>query len=925
MHLAQRLILLACLLPIYSAFAAETDASSTSGSNGEIVEVASVEGITEYRLDNGLGVLLIPDQSKDQITVNITYLVGSRHEGYGETGMAHLLEHLVFKGTPDHPNIPDELSERGAQANGTTSVDRTNYYESFPAKDDNLAWALDLEADRMVNSYISKDDLDSEMTVVRNEWERGDSNNSAVLGKRVASAAFLWHNYGNTTIGARSDIENVPIERLQAFYRKYYQPDNAVLIVAGKFDTDEILDLINEKYGVIPRPDRTGANQIFRSYTQEPAQDGERHVTVRRVGEVQLIHMAYHIPASTHVEYPALDVAAHILGNTPSGRLYKNLVEQELVANIYAYAQQFHDPGLFYIGSQVPKDSSLDDAQAAILATIDEFLEQKPTEEEVERSKVEFRGNIEDLLNNPSRLALRLTEWVARGDWRTIFLYRDQLEKVTTEDVLAVAQKYLIASNRTTGRFIPVAEVPERAHVPDDADLAERASNYESMKVVEAGEVFDSTPSNVDARTETFELSNGAQVAFLTKKNRGATVFLNFTFRHGNEDLLTGPQAIGGIVGGMLRRGTLQRTREEITDELNRLKANGSVTGSLLLSQASFQTVRESLPDLIRLSAEMLQEPAFDQGEFDTFKAQIITSIESQLREPQPLANIALSRHLQPYPLSHPRHTLSLEENLEQVKALTLDNLKTFWQTVYGGEQGTLAIVGDFDAEETKQLLEEEFDQWTSESSYSRVQARYQPVEPLMEDIETPDKPNAALFGGMDLPMLDDDPDYAAMSMISRMMGGGFLNSRLAERIRQKDGLSYGVGAFFSADSIDELASLRVYANFNPENGDKVATAMQEEFQRAYESGFTEEELAAAKQGVLDNRKNQRTSDSFLASMLSNNLFLDRTMQFAADHDTALEALTVEDVNEVFRRLIDFSKFSVVRGGDFENKLPRGE
>src|SRR5687768_6595191 len=234
------------------------------------VKTASVEGITEYRLQNGLKVLLFPDPSKQTITVNITYMVGSKHENYGETGMAHLLEHLVFKGTPKHPNIPQELTAHGARPNGTTWVDRTNYFETFNATDENLDWALDLEADRMVNSFISKKDLDSEMTVVRNEFESGENDPFGVLMERVMSTAFLWHNYGKTTIGARSDIENVPIERLQAFYKRYYQPDNAVLLVAGKFDEPKTLALIDKYFSPIPKPART----LEKVYTSEPTQDG---------------------------------------------------------------------------------------------------------------------------------------------------------------------------------------------------------------------------------------------------------------------------------------------------------------------------------------------------------------------------------------------------------------------------------------------------------------------------------------------------------------------------------------------------------------------------------------------------------------------------------------------------------------------------
>ena len=240
---------------ILALFAKDIHAQSVKLPDG-CKQNASVEGITEYELKNGLKVLLFPDQSKPTITVNITYMVGSRHEGYGETGMAHLLEHLVFKGTPDHPDIPQELTEHGARPNGTTWYDRTNYYETFSASDENLNWALDMEADRMINSFIAKEDLDSEMTVVRNEYESGENFPSSVLMKRVMSSAFQWHNYGKTTIGARSDLENVPIDSLKAFYKKYYQPDNAILTVAGKIDAEKTLGLISKYFGSIPRPER---------------------------------------------------------------------------------------------------------------------------------------------------------------------------------------------------------------------------------------------------------------------------------------------------------------------------------------------------------------------------------------------------------------------------------------------------------------------------------------------------------------------------------------------------------------------------------------------------------------------------------------------------------------------------------------------
>lgn len=258
-----------------------------------VKEITQVEGVTEYELNNGLKVLFAPDASRPNTTVNMTYLVGSRHENYGQTGMAHLLEHMLFRGTPTLPNALGEFSKRGLAANGTTSVDRTNYYATFAANADTLNWYLDWQADVMVNATIAKEDLDAEMTVVRNEMERGENNPFRVLMQQMQAASFQWHNYGKSTIGARSDVEQVDIEQLRAFYKQYYQPDNAVLIVSGQFDEDTTLAHIAKQFNAIEKPSR----QLPPEYTEEPVQDGNRSVTVRRQGGSPLVAAQYHIPA----------------------------------------------------------------------------------------------------------------------------------------------------------------------------------------------------------------------------------------------------------------------------------------------------------------------------------------------------------------------------------------------------------------------------------------------------------------------------------------------------------------------------------------------------------------------------------------------------------------------------------------------------
>ena len=918
-RLAKTLFLLVLLAVLGTAAPALAEAEAQ---DAKATQVASVEGITEYRLQNGLRFLLFPDQSKQQITVNITYLVGSRHEGYGETGMAHLLEHLLFMGSTDHPEIDEELSERGAFANGTTWYDRTNYYETFPASEDNLAWALDLEADRMVNSFVAQEDLDSEMTVVRNEWEMGENNPAYVLEERVLATAYLWHNYGNSTIGARADIENVPLERLRAFYRKFYQPDNAVLIVAGRFDPAVAIALVEEKFGPLPKPDRQGANRLFPTYTAEPAQDGERTVTLRRVGDVQLAIAAYHVPAGSHQQFAAVDVLNHLLATEPAGRLYRDVVETGLAASTSSYAYQLGEPGMLVTSVEVRVEDDLDAAAKAMLATLHGIADEPPTAVEVQRAQTEYAANFDLAFNNPQSIALQLSEWAAMGDWRLLFLHRDRVAAVTPAQVEEAARTYLIPSNRTLGYFYPADETPPRAKVPEAPDVAALVADYQGREAVAEGEAFDPTPANIERRTRKLVLDNGIQVALLAKKNRGEAVHYSFSFRHGTETALTGKATAASFAGAMLMRGTTERSRQEIMDELDRLKIRGSLSGGPTSAGGSGTTVRENLPAALRLLGELLRQPAFDADEFELLRQESLATLEANRSEPLALTPQAMSRHVSGnYPPDHVLYVPTVDEQIERQQAATVAEAREFWSSFYGAQGATLAIVGDFDADAIVPVIEEVFADWMAPEPYRRLEQPFAEVEQVDVDIETPDKTNAAMFAAQALRMKDDHPDYPAMQLANYMLGGGFLNSRLPKRIRQQDGLSYGVGSQFSAPALDDSGLFMAYAIFAPENADKVVAAFKEEMARALDSGFTEEEVAAARRGYLDRARNARANDSNVAGALDGNLFLGRTMAVVEQREAAIEALTPEIVNAAIKRHIDLESISIFRGGDFANKL----
>ena len=878
-----------------------------------IRKVTSVEGITEYRLPNGLTVLLFPDPSKQTITVNMTYLVGSRLENYGETGMAHLLEHMVFKGTPKHPNIPSELTSHGARPNGSTTFDRTNYFETFAASDENLNWALDLESDRMINSYIARKDLDSEFSVVRNEFESGENNPLRVLLDKMLASSFQWHNYGKTTIGARSDIENVPIDRLQAFYRRYYQPDNAVLLVAGKFDEAKTLELVNKYYSPIPKPTR----ELPPNYTIEPTQDGEREVTVRRVGDTQWVGAGYHIPAGAHPDFAAIEILSQVLSDAPSGRLYKALVETKKASSVLGFNFELKEPGFGLFGAEVRKENSLDDARDILTKTVEGLAANPPTKEEVDRAKTSILKNIELTLNASDRVGLAMSEYAAQGDWRLYFLYRDRIRKVTPDDVKRVAATYLKQSNRTTGMFIPT-EKPDRAEIPTikDSDVAAVLKDYKGDAVMAQGEVFDPSPANVESRVKRSKIG-GLDVALLSKTNRGKAVVANFIFRFGDEKSLMNRGDAASFTGQILQRGTTKHTRQQIQDEFDRLKARVGVFGGPTSANVSIETTRENLPAVLRLVAEILREPAFPQSEFDLMKQETLTRIESQKSEPQFIGFNELSRHFNIYPKGHPFYAGTVDEEIAGVKAVTLDDVKKFYKDFYGASNGQMTVVGDFDVQEISGLTQELFAGWKSPSGFTRIRSEYRDIPSVNTTIETPDKANAFFIARLNVKMRDDNADYPAMTLGNYMLGGGFLNSRLAVRIRQKDGLSYGVGSGFNASSLDETGSFSANAIYAPQNVEKLEAAFKDELAKLLKDGFTSEEVAAAKSGWLQSRQLSRAQDRELSGRLNNYLFLNRTITWDADLEAKIKELTVEQINATMRKYLTPDKISIIKAGDF--------
>lgn len=903
---------------------------------------SSVGGITEYAFPNGLRVLLFPNPGSPKVTINVTYLVGSRHEGYGETGMAHLLEHMNFIETTNGRQIKNEIVSRGAAWNGTTDVDRTNYFETVPATPENLRWALGLEADRMVNVKFTKQILDTEMTVVRNEFERGENSPQSILRERVEATAYLWHNYGKSTIGSKDDLEKVPVERLAAFYRKYYQPDNAVLVITGRLDESATLAAVNDAFGRIPRPERV----LDQTYTVEPAQDGERYVELRRVGEGQSVVVAYHGPAAAHPDSAALQVLAGIMsgagggrgprggGGGTDGRLTKAIVDTHKADSANMSVAQRYDPGLITLSASLNKDQSLDEVRKLLISTVEGVIANPPSQEEIERVTTPLLRNLENSLSDPQSIATgALNTAISQGDWRLLFLQHDRLKDIAPADVVRVAKAYLKASNRTVGYYIP-DPAPDRTVVPEAPDLSSILKNYKSSVTVKQAEVFDPTPANIESRVVRSKLPNGMKVLLLPKQTNAGMVTALVELRFGNQTTLARSNAAAQLAGALLGRGTRSKNRQQLADEMRKLNARIQVSagggaggggrrgpvgpasgpGSAI---ASITVPAENFVLALRLAVEMLKEPAFNATEFDRVRLPRLKALENPQTEPTQLAAENLQRHLTPWKPGDVLYPMTREEQLAGFQKVTLDDVKQFHARFYGANYGIFAVTGPIDRAAVLAAASELLGSWNTSMAYQPIQAAFKPIPPVNTKIETPDKANAQFEAGLRFRLNDAGPDYPAMLLAGYMFGGP-ITSHISDRIRNREGLSYGANARVTIPAEGDDAMLSGTVSLNPANGPKVEFSFTDELARTCKEGFGAQEIESAKKAFLDARLVSRSQDAALLAQLAAYELLGRTMLWDAQLEQKIQSLTPDQINTAFRKHIQPASLTIFKAGDFK-------
>jgi zinc protease len=894
------------------------------------------DGVSRYMmLSNGMEVLLREDHAAPVASFLLLYRVGSRNEAVGYTGSTHMLEHMMFKGTPEMNRekgnqIAVTLERVGADFNATTWYDRTNYFETVAS--DQLELAMQIEADRMRNAFIRDDDRRSEMTVVRNELERGENDPMSVLDNYSHATAFREHPYHHPTIGWRSDVEGVPTERLKEFYDTFYWPDNATAIVVGDFRTDDALELLDRHFGQIPRAPRP----IPGVYTTEPEQQGERRFLVHRAGSDGIVALNFRTPEAAHEDTAALAVAQTLLGSGRSSRLYRALVDTQLASDVVSGAEQFRDPGLFQIYAWTMPDVPFRRIERVALGELQRLREEPVSEAELEKAKRIVRTRIIFGREGASNFGYELGEAVAVVDWNWFFDLPEAVERVTAEDLQRVARAYMRRSQMTVGWFVPTRIVEDEddlseLHVEDDsavegplgwkesgAPAAESGGARPSALVAApraaasaAGHTGEVLPFAV--RTTRSELASGAVVLAL-EHHADPTVAVRAHLRAG-AFFSPGNRVLADVTARMLRRGTARRPAMRFAEDLESLGAHLSASAGPFAVSVAAHALSQDVSTVLDAIAEMLREPAFPPGELDKVKAEIAAEIRQQQDSTSARAFERFSQLV--LPPAHPYYEQPAAELLADLEAIGAGDVRGFYEAHYSGAALTLAVVGDVDAGAIVEAARERFDGWNGPRPAEIRFDRAAPTPARREVVRMEDKANADVVIGLPGGLLRFDPDYFAALVGNAAIGQSTLSSRLGIRVREREGLTYGIASrFYGASLVEGLwfASVTV----QPANVEQAVASTLDELGRALAEGITGAEVDAYKSNFVGTFKVGLATNAGVAARLVESEFFGFGPKYLDEYPAHVDAVTEAQVNESLRRRIDMERLTVVVAGEID-------
>lgn len=881
-------------------------------------KVKELGGISEYELNsNGLTVLLMEDHSAPVLTFMVTYRVGSRNEVTGTTGATHILEHLMFKGTPKFnkaagSHIDNVLGNIGAMLNATTWLDRTNYFESIPSE--HLELAIEIEADRMRNLFLKDDDRQAEMTVVRNEFERGENSPFSALNKEIWASAFQAHPYHHSTIGWRSDIENVPIEKLKEFYDTFYWPNNATVTLIGNFETEKALSLIKKYYGAIPR----SPNPIPGVYTAEPVQQGPRRVEVNRAGQVGVVGIAHKVPDGKHKDTYALSILDKILTDGKTSRLYKALIDMGKAVNIFNFYFPLRDPGLFATYAFLTPGTKHEEVEEIILSEYEKIKADGVTQEEVTRALNQIEAETAYGRDGSYSVASQLNEAIALGDWTFYVRYPEEIKSVTPADVKEVIEKYFERNSRTTGHFIPKTSGGQQASAGASGRENFDPKQYYRDQENNPGEnnFSENGTGEISGQASISEIINDQNIAGIrvltAKTNVKDVVTFRGSFAAGDVFSPDSNSTIADLTGYMLDKGTLKNDKFTLAEKLENLGANINFSVGDFTLSFSGKCLAKDVDAVITLLAEQLRFPAFNEEEFEKLKTQRKGGWKQTLENTTTRAEEKLTGLI--FPEKHPNRGVPISKLIDDVDKVSLKDVRDFHQKYYGPKSMVIVLVGNIDEARIKAAMENSFAGWNGGSDYPAFEKAEISNQNKIEIVEMEEKTSATLTIGQITGLNKNHPDYIAFNIANQVFGAGGFSARLLSIIRDDEGLTYGIYSSHKNDVFSD-GYWTISGTFSPDLIGKGYSSTLRELKRWVEEGITDKELRDAKTRTSGSFKVQLATTSGMAATILS--FVERgfSPEYIDEYPQLVNALSLDEVNSVIKKYIDPDKMVAVAAG----------
>ena len=892
------------------------------------VLVKTEQAIDEYKLDNGFRVILAQNNKESKVFMNTVYFTGSLNDPEGKGGLAHLLEHLAFKGTENVKG--DEFQRRLDQftlmTNASTNYYSTKYTNVIRPEQSAIDQVLLLEAERMDKLVLQEKFVPTEIDIVKREREIRLDQPFSVLIDQVWKSAYGNQYLGRLPIGDLKELQSINMKELNQFYRTWYAPNNAVMVISGKFDKAAVLKQIDSQFSPI-------ASRQIPAQPKVPQLDSskikQREFTVHKGSDLAKFNI--YLNGSNESIKTALAVSPTLFTLQPSGHLYQSIVETGTATNVQASTWLDKDFNLVFMGAIYGPNQ---DAKK-VSDSLNKGVEQAKGFDETELNRVKSltRNMADNIKNNAAALGDRLSDYTVayNGDWAQYFHDLDKVQKLNVTDLNKIYKEFLTPEHRVIGNILPTPEDQKKAQQQAEAakkpveTLAQQAQAEEPLKDAsiyraEVKQYVDESKQYLNQKEKQIQrgkFKNGIQYALFPTQTRDDKTYATIALDFGTAESLMNKGELLDLTAYLMLRASKDQSLQQIADKI--IDVGGGATVSANGNGLSINIVarKEKFAEFLKYVIDVVKAPAFEQSQFDLIKSQSLSSLDSPYTEPDTVAAMTLSRLVEIYQPGDIRYHFEPELVKKELNAATRDQVQQLYQKFFKTQHAQIAVTGDFDAKQIQKLLKNEFSDWKTQEPYQRLDSKFtqypaQKVHALSEQRE---------FGNyqaiMTFPVGVENADSPALQVFRHILGDSQLSSRLAQELREKNALVYGFSANVDFDEWENSGVLSIGANYTAGKSAQVSQTVHQVLETLLKNGVTEQEVEAAKASILKKRLTVLEDDRRIHSLLIPQLEKGRNMNFREKRDQNIAALSKADVDAAIRKYIKLDQLVEVMSDQY--------